>query len=133
MDRCENSGDYRPRNTKKVGFWGESLACDYLIQRGQKIIERNFKSPYGEVDIVVEHERVLIFVEVKTWQTYGISDLEYSISAVKRRRIIQTSLYFLEKNMGYEDHSLRYDVCLLTGTSGVYYIENAFEGDGTPI
>lgn len=118
---------------KHKGFHGENLACQELMKMGLKIIERNFKSPYGEVDIVVEHKEELIFIEVKYWDSFLLADLEYAVNEKKRRRIINTSLYFLEKNRQYENYALRYDVFFLTGKSEKYYIKNAFEGDGTPV
>jgi len=64
-----------------LGSWGESLAADYLSQRGYKILERNVRTPYGEIDLVARQdiekssqsrpyarasEGVIVFVEVKT-------------------------------------------------------------------
>lgn len=53
------------RNTKSVGTRGEDLATDYLKKHGYKILERNFKIPFGEVDIIAQKDNFLIFVEVK--------------------------------------------------------------------
>ena len=133
MAKKENISVHRRSSHKHKGFHGEDLACQELIKMGLKIIERNFKSPYGEVDIVVEHREELVFIEVKYWDSYNLADLEYAIDAGKRNRIIKTSLYFLEKNKEYENYSLRYDVFFLTGKLEKYYIKNAFEGDGTPL
>lgn len=133
MAKRENFSGHGKRSHKHKGLYGEDLACQELMKMGLKIVERNFKSPYGEVDIVVEHEEELVFVEVKYWDSYDLADLEYAIDARKRDRIIKTSLYFLERNSIYRDYSLRYDVFFLTGKSEKYYIENAFEGDGTPV
>ena len=55
--------------TKKseIGKAGEDLACDYLKKQGCKIIERNFRRPWGEIDIVCQDtDKTLVFVEVKT-------------------------------------------------------------------
>ncbi|MBI2055259.1 MAG: YraN family protein, partial [Candidatus Sungbacteria bacterium] len=51
----------------ELGQFGEDLACKYLVDKGYKIIERNFRKPWGELDIVVRApDKTLVFVEVKT-------------------------------------------------------------------
>jgi len=53
----------------ELGKLGEDLACRYLVDKGYKIIERNFRKPWGELDIIVKSpEKILVFVEVKTAQ-----------------------------------------------------------------
>ena len=51
---------------RKTGNMGESVACDFLEKNGYKLIERNYYCKYGEIDIIVEDEKHIIFVEVKT-------------------------------------------------------------------
>lgn len=54
------------QNNKSIGNKGESLACDLLMQKGYTIIERNYRSKWGEVDIICKIEEKIVFVEVKT-------------------------------------------------------------------
>lgn len=51
---------------KEIGTFGETLACDFLKQRGYKIIERNARLSYLEIDIVARKNKIFSFVEVKT-------------------------------------------------------------------
>jgi len=51
---------------QKIGDLGEGIACDYLKAKGHQIIERNYWKPWGEIDIIVEKEGVVGFIEVKT-------------------------------------------------------------------
>ena len=53
-------------NNLKLGKIGEDKACEYLVKNKWKIIDRNFRRKFGELDIVVKKDRVLVFVEVKT-------------------------------------------------------------------
>ena len=53
-------------DNKKTGNKGEDLATEYLEKKGYKIIERNFRTRFGELDIVCWDAQILVFVEVKT-------------------------------------------------------------------
>ncbi len=120
--------------SKQKGDKGEDLACEWLKKHTFEIVERNFKSMYGEVDIICIQLQQIIFVEVKRWTTYKFEDLEYSINRNKQRRIIQTSLCYLAEHSEYDDFTVRYDVFFLARTlKDSYYIENAFEGNGNPL
>lgn len=51
----------------ELGKFGEDLACEYLVKKGYKIIDRNFRKPWGELDIIAKApDKTLVFIEVKT-------------------------------------------------------------------
>jgi putative endonuclease len=51
---------------QRIGTWGEQAASDYLQARGFEILDRNVRTPYGEIDLLALRDRQTIFVEVKT-------------------------------------------------------------------
>lgn len=56
----------------ELGSFGEDIACQYLVDKGYKIIERNFRRPWGELDIVAKYkDGTFVFAEVKTMEQYG--------------------------------------------------------------
>jgi putative endonuclease len=119
---------------KQKGYEGEERAARYLEEQGIKIIKRNFKGLYGEVDIIGEECQCLIFVEVKNWSFYCYDDLEYAINRRKKANIIVTALEFIGKYPQYADYGMRFDVVFLSGKTGeLRYIKHAFEGDGAPL
>ena len=60
-----------------LGKLGEDLACEYLVKKGYKIIQRNYRQKWGELDIIARSaDRTLVFVEVKTMTEAGRSGLE---------------------------------------------------------
>jgi putative endonuclease len=77
---------------QRVGRWGEELAADYLRQRGYTLLDRNARTPYGEIDLVACQDAAggpwLVFVEVKTRRsgTFGLP--EESITARKRAHLL---------------------------------------------
>jgi putative endonuclease len=94
-------------NTKKIGDIGEEIAERYLKKKGYEILDKNYcfriaGSPQqGEIDIIAKRGSLISFVEVKTLQSKGFSRLlnpEDKVDFWKRKRIIKTAEYWLNKN-----------------------------------
>ena len=113
---------------KKIGNDGEQKSCDYLLEQGFFIVERNYRTKDGEVDIIALKEDVLVFVEVKTLPSGNSETLLKELNARKLKRIIKTSKCFLTKYRQYSNNYIRYDVIVIDmpGYPEVYHIENAF-------
>ncbi|HET9874221.1 MAG TPA: YraN family protein [Mycobacterium sp.] len=73
----------------QLGAFGEQLAVDYLIGRGCRILARNWRCRYGELDVIAADAdaRTVVFVEVKTRTGDGFGGLAYAVSPVKVRRL----------------------------------------------
>jgi putative endonuclease len=91
------------------GQAGENTAVEFLVGNGMEIVERNFRCPPGEIDIVAKDGRVLVFVEVRTRQSKGFGTPEESITALKRTRLIRAAQWYLKKHNLYNS-SARFDV-----------------------
>ncbi len=93
------------KNKKKKGFLGEERAVSYLLSQGFKILERNLKERYGEVDILALKDETFHFVEVKSGfvleknKEYLLSE---KIDVQKIKRIERVALSYLER-VGQED------------------------------
>jgi len=74
------------RRLKNIGDWGEEQACFFLRRKGFEIVERNFHTPAGELDIVAVKGGDYYFVEVKTRQS-SIFANDLAISYIKKRRL----------------------------------------------
>jgi len=120
---------------KKVGNFGERIAEQYLIQKGYKILDRNyfFKIPAsplrGEVDIVAKKENTISFVEVKTLKnpSFLISP-EEKVNFSKQRKIIQTAESWLMKNKVPLNSKWQIDVLAIeikNGQAKISHFENA--------
>ena len=109
----------------RKGWAGEAATAFLLEKKGMKVLEKNFRSPIGEVDLIALEGETLIFVEVKTWSAYGIEALEQALNAKKQRRIIETSKYFLSLHREYRYMTVRYDVIFISPT-GVTHLASAF-------
>jgi len=81
---------------KKLGSWGESIAAEYLVKRGYKIVDRNVRTSYGEIDLVARQEDVMVFVEVKTRSNMRFGFPENAITPRKREHLIEASQTYLQ-------------------------------------
>jgi putative endonuclease len=85
-----------------VGRWGEKLAEEYLLKRGLTLVERNVRTAYGEIDLImVSPEGSLIFVEVKTRTTKTFGQPEESITQQKRVHMVQSAEAYLMTHPEY--------------------------------
>ncbi len=96
-------------NNKKTGSRGENLAADYLAKKGYRIEERNFRTRFGEIDIVCWDGEILVFVEVKTKIGHDFGEPEEMVDKTKLGQVQRMAeLYLLQKT--YEESPCRVDV-----------------------
>ena len=94
---------------KTIGKYGETIAADYLINNGYKILDRNFQTRYGEVDIIGVKDDLIIFFEVKSRYTKSFGTPLESVTCHKKGKIVSISSYYIYVNNLY-DYNIRYDV-----------------------
>lgn len=91
------------------------MAANALADDGWNIVQKNFRGTRGEVDIVAVRDDVISFIEVKSWETLPMENLEHSISRSKLRRIVAASREFLAQNPGYDGFRACYEVFFVSG------------------
>jgi putative endonuclease len=96
-----------------LGKKGEEQAAAALESAGMKIVFKNYRSKYGEVDIIALDGDTIVFTEVKSWSLYGMEDLQYGVNIKKQRKIIKTAKYFLSENREYSNMAIRFDVIFI--------------------
>jgi putative endonuclease len=98
-----------------IGRWGESVAAGYLERRGYAIVDRNARTPYGEIDLVARRGVMLFFVEVKTRtnRSYGLP--EEAVTARKRSHMLAAAEYYAAAK---ELDSWQVDVIAIEGHPG---------------
>ncbi len=108
---------------RRLGFFGERKAVKYLKKKGYKIVCRNYKCPFGEVDVIAEQGDTLVFAEVKTRSSdaFGLPN-EAVDRERKSRYVCSAKYYFAGKSI---ERTVRFDVIeILNGK--INHIENAF-------
>jgi putative endonuclease len=97
------------KNRKELGGLGENLAAEYLKEKGYTILQKNFRSEQGEIDIIASDRDWVIFAEVKTRTGEAYGSPEESIDFNKIDRIRKAAIAFLKDNKPEVKKSLRFD------------------------
>lgn len=115
------------KNTRRIGAYYEEQAAQYLQSKGYSIIKRNYKTPYGEIDLIAKKPDLLVFCEVKfrSSDRYG-TGLE-AVTVKKQQRIIKSARYFCNWYCGSKEFAYRFDVIAIEPQEKICHIENAFE------
>jgi len=97
-----------------LGAWGERQAEAYLLERGLVLVERNYRTAYGEIDLVMQHASQLVFVEVKTRSNIGSNPPEEAVTARKQEHMLLSAQQYLEDHP-VADPDWRIDVISIRG------------------
>lgn len=108
-----------------IGLQAEALAAEYLKEQNFLIIEQRYKTKYGEIDLIVEKDDMLCFVEVKIRQK--LDDALASVNKRTRRRIEQAALFYISQNPKKHDKSMRFDVIAIAKPFQITHLDNAWE------
>ena len=120
---------------KLLGRWGETLAAEDYRKRGYRVLDTNFHSRFGEIDVILEKRGVVVFCEVKLRKNDRFAAAREFVNAAKREKLIKTALFWMAEVRGKEC-PMRFDVAeiyapegLSTASPEIHIIENAFQGE----
>ena len=114
---------------QKFGEKGESLAAWYLKKNGYKIIEKNYRTQLGEIDIIAKEKKTIVFVEVKARRSTRFGNPKWAVTPKKQRKISMVALYYL-KTTNQINTKARFDVVAITSNQDqpqIEIVKNAFE------
>ena len=112
-----------------TGQNAESLACDYLQARGLAVVERNYRSRFGEIDLIMHERDCLIFVEVRYRRQARFGSGAESVDARKQARIVACARHYLLSHPRAAESACRFDVVAISGggmTPDIEWIADAF-------
>ncbi|MDH5435130.1 MAG: YraN family protein [Gammaproteobacteria bacterium] len=113
-----------------AGKMAEDSALSYLQKKGLKLIERNFNSTYGEIDLVMNENKVTVFVEVRYRKNTTYGSAADTVDYRKQSKLASTAMFYLQKNKPAAKRPCRFDVVSITGhpeQGDIQWIPNAFE------
>jgi len=108
-----------------TGAAAEELAAAFLEREGLKILERNYRCKFGEIDLIAQSGTTTVFVEVRARTSERFGGAAESITAAKRRRIVAAARHYLANRR--VARACRFDVVLLRGSGpAIEWIPDAF-------
>jgi len=113
---------------KDLGDKAENAALTYIQQRGGKLVERNFNCRLGEIDLIIQDESTLAFVEVRFRSNASHGNAAESVTARKQQRIIRAAQFYLSRTQ--QQAVCRLDVLTIDSANGqlqIEWIKNAFQ------
>src|SRR4029434_3168550 len=116
---------------QSLGILGEDLACRELRRRGYEILERRYRTRFGEIDIVAREGGYTVFVEVKTRDGAEFGDGAEAITVWKQRRVAHMAVDYIARN-DLHDRPCRFDVVVVTMTDGASSVEAYPHGFAAP-
>jgi putative endonuclease len=114
--------------TGETGRDAETLACDYLRARGLALVERNYRSRFGEIDLIMDDRDCLIFVEVRYRRQARFGSGAESVDQRKQARLIACARHYLMRHPGAAQRPCRFDVVAIGGGAvpAIEWIADAF-------
>ncbi|MBQ8555175.1 MAG: YraN family protein [Clostridia bacterium] len=107
-----------------AGLNGENQAEAYLCAKGMMVIARRYRAQDGEIDLIMQDGRTIVFVEVKARPRGRAGDGLLAVTSAKQRRMTHAALSFLVERE-WMSHPVRFDVVEITA-QGIIHVPNAF-------
>ena len=120
------------RETQLLGRFGEAYCAEQLRRRGYRILAMNYRTRLGEIDLIAENRRYVVFVEVKLRKNDGFAEAREFVTRPKQQRILAAAQTWLSQNP--TEKQPRFDVAEIYAAEGTEtrspefrYLENAFD------
>ena len=116
-------------NSKRKGLHYEAQAMSYLCEQGLSLIEQNYHSRFGEIDLIMRDQDTVCFVEVKYRKNMSFGGAMNAIPYQKQQKIIKTAQIFISENRKFSRQAIRFDALMLQQGGediSIDWIQNAF-------
>lgn len=113
-------------NTVITGKAAETLARHYLEEKGLILREKNYRYFGGEIDLIMQDQEIIVFVEVRLRNNKDYGSGFETITKSKQYKIIKTASHFLTKNNLFNKCFCRFDVISIQDKENITWIKNAF-------
>lgn len=119
-------GQDKRTDKRKQGDDKERLAESYLVQQGFELIERNFSSKTGEIDLIMRDQDYLVFIEVRYRENAEFGGALASITRSKQNKLRRTAEFYLLENFGNTPPPCRFDAIGIEAGDHLEWVKNAF-------
>ena len=114
---------------RKKGLYFEHAAERYLVARGMRVRERNYNCRVGEIDLIMEEGRTVVFVEVRFRESASYGSPLETITPTKQAKIVRAASNYLLRNPQLSERACRFDAIGITGSAqplDICWIKGAF-------
>ncbi len=112
-------------NTLSSGFISEQQACNFLKNKGLKLITHNYRCLYGEIDLIMQENDVLVFIEVRLRNHKDYGNALESIDSRKQQKLLKSAMHYLQKHHLLDEVDCRFDVIGFSNNT-IEWIKDAF-------
>jgi len=119
-------------NRQQLGKQAELNACQFLQAKGLRLLQQNYHCYYGEIDLIMQDQDDIVFVEVRSRSRSDYGSALESIGQTKIKKLIKAATHFLQKKNWLYQVSSRFDVIAIQTTGGnvqLEWIKNAFSAE----
>ena len=117
--------DRRRKRAERSGHWAEAMALAALSLKGYRLLARRFRTPHGEIDLIMRRGRVTAFIEVK--RRSDIDSASMAVTPYQAKRIAAASRFWLSRDSGAFAGDCRFDIVGVSPYRWPRHIPNAFE------
>lgn len=111
------------RGAYRRGRWAEQTALVYLQHRGLKLLHRNYRTRFGEIDLIMRDADILVLIEVRYRARNDFATAIESIDNAKCERILKSSEHYLQQHQYQADIQCRLDIVVISGPENNHEIE----------
>ena len=112
-----------PSPTQKIGTHGEDMALQFLLKQGYRYVDRNFRTRFGELDLILMDKDEIVFAEVKTRASNRYGYPEEMVNWRKKRHLLKTAHIYLDRKR-FDQFFYRFDTIAISGQSPNYDIQH---------
>jgi len=116
----------KPAPDKTAGARAEAHAEVFLQQQGLVKCTKNYRCKLGEIDLIMQHDDTLVFIEVRLRTHTGFAHAAESVTLRKQHKIIRTAQYYLQQHQLTDKANCRFDVIAFSDNGVPEWIKNAF-------
>ncbi|MCK4950494.1 MAG: YraN family protein [Gammaproteobacteria bacterium] len=113
----------------KKGQQAEQLACEYLEKEGLHLVQKNYRCPMGEIDLIMKDNGMLVFVEVRYRKNTKYGSGAETVTGRKQQKLLSTAMHYLQRH-AKSTQTCRFDVVSMTNetnTDKIQWLQDAFQ------
>lgn len=115
-------------DTREIGQEAETLACHWLEKKGLKLLTRNYRCIFGEIDLVMRDNTEVVFIEVRKRSNVNYGSAVESVTFAKQRKLIKTAMHYLQKLHWFDKVQCRFDIVGISNGQ-IEWIKDAFSAE----